>query len=94
MDGVRAEMATSRSCEPERWNSKAGKVNGTKEDVKTLNSYLDNMKAEVYAAHTLLSVDGAEITAESVKCKYLGKEEKKHTILEAIKDHNEKWRLW
>jgi site-specific recombinase XerD len=90
VDGVRAEMATSRSCEPERWNSKAGKVNGTKEDVKTLNNYLDNMKAEVYAAHTLLSVDGAEITAESVKCKYLGKEEKTHTILEAIKTHNVK----
>jgi len=90
VDGVRAEMATSRSCEPERWNSKAGKVNGTKEDVKTLNNYLDNMKAEVYAAHTLLSVDGAEITAESVKCKYLGKEEKTHTILEAIRIHNQK----
>lgn len=90
VDGVRAEMSTSRSCEPERWNAKAGKVIGTKEEVKTLNAYLESMKAEVYAAHTLLSVDGTEITADSVKCKYLGKEEKSHTILEAIKIHNEK----
>lgn len=90
VDGVRAEMSTSRSCEPERWNAKAGKVIGTKEEVKTLNAYLESMKAEVYVAHTLLSVDGAEITADSVKCKYLGKEEKSHTILEAIKIHNAK----
>lgn len=90
VDGVRAEMSTSRSCEPERWNAKAGKVIGTKEDVKTLNAYLENMKAEVYAAHSLLSLDGAEITADSIKCKYLGKEEKAHTILEAIKVHNAK----
>ncbi|MBB5620977.1 integrase [Pedobacter cryoconitis] len=91
VDGIRSEMSTSRNCEPEKWNAKAGKVIGTKEDVKTLNAYLENMKAEVYAAHTLLSVDGAEIiTADSVKCKYLGKEEKSHTILEAIKIHNEK----
>lgn len=90
VDGVRAEMSTSRNCEPERWNAKAGKVIGTKEDIKTLNAYLENMKAEVYAAHSQLSVDGAEITSDSVKCKFLGKEEKAHTILEAIKTHNEK----
>ncbi|WP_342333097.1 Arm DNA-binding domain-containing protein [Pedobacter sp. FW305-3-2-15-E-R2A2] len=90
VDGVRAEMSTSRSCEPERWNAKAGKVIGTKEDIKTLNAYLESMKAEVYAAHTLLSVDGAKITADNVKCKYLGKAEKSHTILEAIKIHNAK----
>jgi integrase len=90
VDGVRAEMSTSRNCEPERWNAKAGKVIGTKEDVKTLNAYLENMKAEVYTAHTLLSADEAEITSDSVKRKYLGKEEKTHTILEAIKTHNTK----
>jgi hypothetical protein len=86
--GKRAEITTGRECEPAKWNAKAGKVIGTKEDVKILNAYLENMKAEVYAAHTLLSVDGTEITADSVKCKYLGKEEKNHTLLEAIKTHN------
>ncbi|MCX2585928.1 site-specific integrase [Pedobacter sp. MR22-3] len=90
VDGIRAEMSTSRNCEPERWNAKAGKVIGTKEDVKTLNAYLENMKSEVYAAHSQLSMDGAEITADAVKCKFLGKEEKAHTILEAIKTHNDK----
>nr|WP_121272855.1 site-specific integrase [Pedobacter schmidteae] len=90
VDGIRSEMSTSRTCEPEKWNAKAGKVIGTKEDVKTLNAYLENIKAKVYAAHTLLSVEGIKVTADSVKCKYLGKEEKSHTILEAIKIHNEK----
>ena len=88
VDGIRAEMSTSRNCEPERWNAKAGKVIGTKEDVKILNAYLENMKAEVYAAHSQLNVDGAAITADSVKCKFLGKAEKTHTIMEAIKIHN------
>ncbi len=90
VSGVRAEMSTSRSCEPARWNAKAGKVIGTKEDVKILNAYLENIRAEVYASHTLLSAEGAEITADSVKCRYLGKEEKHYTILEAIKTHNAK----
>ena len=93
VNGIRAEMSTSRSCEPARWNAKAGKVIGTKEDVKTLNAYLENIRAEVYASHTLLSAEGAEITADSVKCRYLGKEEKHHTLLEAIKNHNAKMKV-
>lgn len=88
VDGIRAEMSTSRNCEPERWNAKAGKVIGTKEDVKILNAYLENMKAEVYAAHSQLNADGDAITADGVKCKFLGKAEKTHTIMEAIKIHN------
>ncbi|MBE9597757.1 Arm DNA-binding domain-containing protein [Pedobacter sp. MC2016-24] len=52
LDGVRAEISTRRNCEPERWNAKTGKVIGRKEDVKTLNAYLENMKAEVYAVHS------------------------------------------
>lgn len=90
VDGKRAEISASRECEPGLWNTKAGHMTGTKEDAKTLNTYLDKMKADVTASHTLLCVEGVEITAERVKSKYLGKEEKKHTLLEAIKDHNHK----
>lgn len=66
----------------------SGSHDGTKEDAKTLNSYLDKMKAGITAAHTALCVEDAEISAEGVKCKYLGKAEKTHTIMEAIKIHN------
>lgn len=44
VDGIRSEMSASRCCEPEKWNAKAGKVIGTKEDVKTLNAYLESIK--------------------------------------------------
>jgi Arm DNA-binding domain len=59
VDGKPVEMSASRNCEPERWNAKAIKVIGTKEDVKALNAYLENMKVDVYAAHSQLSLDGA-----------------------------------
>lgn len=88
IDGKPVEISASRKCEPELWNTKAGHMIGTKEDAKTLNSYLDKMKAGVTAAHTALCVEDAEISADSVKCKFLGKAEKTHTIIEAIKIHN------
>ena len=42
INAARVELSTHRECEPDRWNSQAGKVNGNKEEVKSLNSYLDH----------------------------------------------------
>ena len=88
--GKRAEITTGRDCEPERWNSKISRMSGTREDAKSLNAYLDNLQNMVYEAHKALIDDKLEVTAESIKCKFLGKEEKAYTILNAIKDHNQK----
>lgn len=38
VDGKRAELCTSRECEPELWNTKAGHMAGTKEEAKTMNT--------------------------------------------------------
>jgi integrase len=88
VNGKRAELATGKECEPEQWNSKTGHIRGTKEDTKTCNAYLDKMKAGVTAVYTTLFLQDDEVTTESVKCKYLGKAEKPHTLVEAIILHN------
>jgi hypothetical protein len=41
VEGKRIELTTKRECEPEKWNSASGRKNGTKEEVKILNAYLD-----------------------------------------------------
>lgn len=89
VDGKPVEMSASRKCEPELWNNKAGQMEGKKEDTKIFNAYLNKMKADVTATHTLLCIENAEITAESIKCKYLGKSDHTHTLLEAIRLHND-----
>ena len=90
VQGKRAEIATSRDCEPSRWNARAGRVIGSKEDVKMLNVYLDQLQNSVYLAHQAVVNSGLFITAEAIKNKYLGKADSIHTLMEAIKDHNEK----
>jgi len=42
VDGERAEVTTNRECEPEKWNSHSGRPTGTKENIKSLNAFLDN----------------------------------------------------
>lgn len=92
VNGIRAELATGREIVPERWNAKGGKAIGTKEETKIFNTFLERFKSDVTALHSQLVAEGTEITAERVKNRFLGKEEitAPHSILEAIRDHNQK----
>ncbi|MCF0039676.1 site-specific integrase [Dyadobacter fanqingshengii] len=90
VDGQRIEISTKRECEPEKWNSSAGRKNGTKEDAKLLNAYLDTLQSKVYDVHRQLIESGRAITAESVKNILVGTSVKPKMILEIFQEHNDK----
>jgi integrase len=90
VNGKRSEVTTSRACHPERWNTVSGRAIGTKEDIRSLNAYLDNLQAKVYEAHRLLSEQSELITAENLKNKLLGKGERVYMLVDIFKEHNRK----
>lgn len=90
VDGQRIEISTKRECEPDKWNSSAGRKNGTKEDAKLLNAYLDTLQSKVYDVHRQLIESGRAITAESVKNILVGTSVKPKMILEIFREHNDK----
>jgi len=89
IDSQRVELSAQRSFDPNRWNVKAGRANGTKEDAKTLNSYLDTLQIKVHEAHRELLATNEVITAEKLKNKLQGKdEERPRMLLEIFSEHN------
>ncbi|MCT1525034.1 site-specific integrase [Sphingobacterium hotanense] len=88
VDGVPKEVSTGRECDPSKWISKANRAKGTKEDVKTLNSYLDTVEHKVADIHLQMTKRGEDITAESIKLKYLGKDIKRKMLLTVFLEHN------
>lgn len=90
VNGLRSEITTGRSCEPLRWNSGVGRANGNKEEIKSLNTYLDHLQIKVYEAHSQLIEADEVITAEHLRNKFQGKTEKRITLIEVFKDHNYK----
>jgi hypothetical protein len=52
--GKRTEFTTQREWDPTKWNSSAGRANGTKEAAKELNAFLDTLKTKVYEAQRKL----------------------------------------
>ncbi|MFC4143558.1 site-specific integrase [Pedobacter mendelii] len=89
VSGQRSETTTGVNCDLDRWNPKTGRQIGSKEEVKIFNAYLDNLQSEIYKAHKNLSESSEEITAESIRCKWLGIEKEIHTVMEAVMLHNQ-----
>lgn len=93
VNGKRSEITTGRECEPARWNAAAGRANGTKEEIKSFNAYLDVLQTKVYQAHRLLTETDEMVTAENIRNKFLGKEEKHFFLIDIFKDHNKKMEI-
>ncbi|MBD1421021.1 site-specific integrase [Sphingobacterium chuzhouense] len=90
VSGKRAEMSTGRTIDPVRWNGRAGRATGTKEDARTLNTYLDSLQNKVSAAHQLLMSADRPITAAGLLDQFLGRTKKSRYLMELFADHNRK----
>lgn len=88
LDGKVSEISTKRCVKPAQWNSKAQKVTGNIESVKSLNFYLKTFEQKVYDAYHLLMKENSFITTEILKNELLGTEIKKRMLIPIFQDHN------
>lgn len=88
VDGVRSEVAIKRYIHPSNWESKACKPKGYKDEIKKLNQYLDSIKAYINDCHTEMVKLGEEITAKSLKNKFLGNSVEKRMLIDVFEYHN------
>ena len=90
INGRRVEITAHRECEPEKWNIAAGRKNGTKEDVRILNAYLDTLQAKIYEIHRRLVEADEEITAEIIRNHLNGTAAKSRFIIALFQEHNDR----
>jgi site-specific recombinase XerD len=90
IDGKPVEISTKRYADPEKWNPQSQKINGSSEEIKSLNAYLKTVEQQVYDAHHQMLKDKAVITSASLKQKLLGSEERQRMLVPIFVDHNKK----
>ncbi|WP_222535414.1 site-specific integrase [Pedobacter polysacchareus] len=90
VSGMPKELASGKQCDPAKWNTKVGRVNGAKQEDRSINTYLNTLERRVGEAHTDLVNADKKITAESIKNKYLGIEEQERQLIDVFKTHNER----
>ena len=88
VDGIPKEVSVKRSCDPTRWNAHAGRVSGTREDMKKLNHYLDTYQNQVFEAKRKLIDSNQIITASAIKDLLLGVEQRDKMLITIFKDFN------
>jgi site-specific recombinase XerD len=93
VDGDRREISTKRQCIVNHWNSQLGRAIGNNEETEELNSYLDLISCKVYQAKIKLLEGNKPVTAENIKDVLIGKDEKKHFIMEAFQLHNKQMKV-
>ena len=90
VNGKRVDMSAGRECEPVKWNSHAGRAIGTKEEIKSLNNYLDSLQSKVRDAHQALIDANQTITTESLLNQFTGKTQKSRYLMQLFTEHNAK----
>ncbi|WP_339841636.1 site-specific integrase [uncultured Maribacter sp.] len=88
VDGRRAEISLKRYTSVNVWDVSKGRVIGTTQKARLLNSYLDEVYVQIMEAHKQLLSEGKVITAQAVKARYLGQDEQHKTLMELVKYHN------
>jgi hypothetical protein len=90
IDGRITEIAAKRYILPDKWNSEAQKVDGSTEEIKSINAYLKTLEQQVYETHHQLMKDKATVSVETLKQRLIGSEERARMLVPIFEDHNKK----
>ena len=89
VNGERAEISIKRSVDPERWDPDANRMKGNKEDAREVNTLIDNFTLKLNKIYNQLCESDEIITARRIKDIFLGNDQKRKSLLQAFRGHNE-----
>ena len=89
VDGERIELSTKRYTLPEKWSVEGSCMKGYSAEAKSINSYLDSLKAKVYDYQQQLIREDELVNAENMRNKILGIEKRSHMLVGIFQQHND-----
>lgn len=88
VNGKWVDLTINRKVELERWDENRSMAKGTRHDIKILNTYLEQVRTRLYECHQQLEKERKLVTAEAIKSRYLGQDERGKTLKELVEYHN------
>jgi site-specific recombinase XerD len=90
INGKRIELSSNRFVELSKWSTEAGKMKGNSEEARSINSHLDMLKIQIIDMQMELVHKKIPVTAETLKSKILGVDERARMLIPIFQDHNNK----
>lgn len=88
MTDKKIELSTTMSVIPNDWNIKAQRVNVKVNTASVVNPFLDSFQSKILDAYSKLFIEGKQITADVLKNRIFGKEERGKTLMQIVEEHN------
>ena len=89
VNGKRATISLKRKVLIADWDSDRNRVKGTGQKSRILNTYLDETYNQLFQAYQDLRSEHKQITAQSIKARFLGLDEINRSVNDIISYHNE-----
>ncbi|WP_424001369.1 phage integrase SAM-like domain and Arm DNA-binding domain-containing protein [Maribacter sp. IgM3_T14_3] len=89
VNGKRAAISLNRKVLITDWDSDRNRAKGTAQKSRILNTYLDETYNQLFQAYQDLKSEHKQITAQSIKARYLGLDEINRSVMEIISYHND-----
>ena len=88
-NGKRIDFTTSRKIDLIKWNTKSNNIKGNSDESKSINRYLDGIKASLYNIHDRLMREEKPISSKVIRDIYFGKGEEERMLMEIFQEHND-----
>jgi site-specific recombinase XerD len=85
---TRSELSLKRSVAIEEWNDAKGMAKPKNDSLKSLNSYLEEIRSKLTSSYQEFVLESEFVNADAVKNKFLGIKEQKHTLTTLMDYHN------
>ena len=90
INGKRIELSSNRFVEMSKWSTEAGKMKGNSEEARSINSHLDMLRIQIIDMQMELVHKKIPVTAETLKNKILGVDERARMLIPIFQDDNNK----
>ncbi|UEG54917.1 site-specific integrase [Mucilaginibacter daejeonensis] len=85
----RAYIALKQNVDPKNWDGGKGAAKGNKDEVKSINNYLEEVRLAIGNSYKELQIKRKMLSAKAVKDLYLGEEAEVYSLSRLISYHNE-----
>ena len=85
----RVDVSTKRTVDEKNWNNAKGLAKGNKEEVKSLNHYLEQVRASIVSDYQQMVLSKKLITAQILKLSFQNGSKNERTLCTLMEYHNE-----
>jgi site-specific recombinase XerD len=90
INGKRIELSSNRFVEISKWSTEAGKMKSNSIEARSINSHLDMLRIQIIDMQMELVHKKIPVTAETLKSKILGVDERERMLIPIYQNHNNK----